>query len=133
MKLSDENREALVHLYLEKAEETMSEVLVAIEAEKWSMAANRLYYALFHAVTALFIKDGHQVSTHLGAKVTLGMHYIKPGIISTEQGRLFSQLETLREKADYDCLFKAEKSDIMNYLPVAQDLFECIKVLVGKV
>ncbi|MBO4664390.1 MAG: HEPN domain-containing protein, partial [Bacteroidaceae bacterium] len=115
MKLSEENREALIALYTEKADETMAEVQVAIDAEKWSMAANRLYYALLHILTALFIKDGHPTATHLGAKMTLGLHYVKTGIITQEQGRLFSRLETLREKADYDCFFKADKDDIDTY------------------
>ena len=130
MKLSEENREALIALYTEKADETMAEVQVAIDAEKWSMAANRLYYALLHILTALFIKDGHPTATHLGAKMTLGLHYVKTGIITQEQGRLFSRLETLREKADYDCFFKADKDDIDTYYPQAITLFERIKELI---
>lgn len=132
MKLSQENREALIALYAEKAEETMGEVQVAVTAEKWSMAANRLYYALLHALTALFLKDGYPVATHLGAKMTLGLHYVKEGTITQEQGRLFSRLETLREKADYDCFFKADKEDIEQYLPQANKLFERIKGLIAE-
>ena len=131
MKLSQENREALIALYIEKAKETMAEAQVAIDAEKWSMAANRLYYALLHALTALFIKDGHPTATHLGAKMTLGLHYVQKGIISQEQGRLFSRLETLREKADYDCFFKADKEDIDLYRPQANQLFARIMELIG--
>jgi len=132
MKLSQENRFALIAMYSEKADETMEDVQVAISAQKWSMAANRLYYALFHALTALFIKDGHPVATHLGAKMTLGMHYVKTGIITQEQGRLFSRLETLREKADYDCFFKADKDDIEMYLPQAINLHKRIKELIAQ-
>lgn len=132
MKLSEENRESLVSLYKEKADETMSEVLVAIESEKWSMAANRMYYALLHIITALFIKDGHPTATHLGAKMTLGMHYVKTGKITPEQGRLFSRLESLREKADYDCFFKADKSDIDYFHPQANILYDRIKELIDE-
>lgn len=130
MKLSQENREALISLYKEKAEETMAEVQVAIEAEKWSMAANRLYYALLHALTALFVKDGHPTATHLGAKMTLGLHYVQKGIITKEQGKLFSRLETLREKADYDCFFKADKEDIDMFLPPSVELFNRITEII---
>lgn len=129
MNLTEEERSSLTLLYLEKAEETMQEVEVAVAAKKWNMAANRLYYALFHAATALFVSDGRAVGTHLGAKVTLGIHYVRTGVLTREQGRLFSRLETLRERADYDGFFSADESDVTALLPQAYALFERLREL----
>lgn len=42
----------------------------------WDMVANRLYYAVFHAVSALLIKNGHKVGTHKGVVLLFGQHYI---------------------------------------------------------
>ena len=61
MSLSEEQRKDLVSLYWEKYQETWMELELSVEAGKWNMAANRLYYALFHAISALFVKDGHKV------------------------------------------------------------------------
>lgn len=122
MTLTEEDRNALVSLYKEKADETWQEADAAIQMEKWGMAANRLYYSLFHAITALFVKDGHQVGTHLGAKIRFGQHYVKTGLVSPQQGRLFSQLESLRERADYDCFFKTTKENVEEYYPAAKEL-----------
>lgn len=130
MTLNDEDRAALVLLYKEKALDTWAEVNASIEKEKWSMAANRLYYALFHAISALFVADGLQVGTHLGAKIRFGQHYVKTGKVSPQQGRLYSQLESLRERADYDCFFKATKENVDEYYNDAQILFSRVFELI---
>ncbi|MBQ9641422.1 MAG: HEPN domain-containing protein [Bacteroidaceae bacterium] len=126
MSLHSEDRQALVKLYWSKVEQTLREVDIAIAGKAWSMAANRIYYACFHAVTALLVHDGHEVGTHLGAKVNFGKYYVKVGLATPEQGRLFSQLASLREKADYDCLFTAQEDNIMLYYPEAKALIEHI-------
>ena len=77
MSLTDEERGIIVELEIEKAYKTFKAVEVLCDAELWSSAANRLYYSLFHAVCALLIHGGHQVSTHRGSRVLFGQHYIK--------------------------------------------------------
>lgn len=123
MSLSAEDRETLVKLYMEKAKVTWSELEIAIESAKWSMAANRMYYSLFHAVSALLVKDKHEVSSHLGAKINFGKYYVQEGIVTHEEGRLYAQLESLRERADYDCFYYTSEEDIKRFLPEAQRLF----------
>ena len=63
--------------------------------EAWGMAANRIYYACFHAMTALLVNDGHPVSTHLGMKISFGKYYVQTGVATPQQGRLFSQFDEL--------------------------------------
>lgn len=131
MSLTDEERNTLVRLYLERSDRTMEELEVAISAQKWGMAANRMYYAVFHAVTALFVSDGLPVGTHRGAKATLGQYYVLPGKISPEHSRLFAKLETLRDKADYNILFLAKEEDVMPCYDSAQKFINVIKALVS--
>lgn len=66
MSLSNEERNTLVALELKKARETYDEIEILISANRLNGAANRMYYAVFHAICALFINDGHQVNTHIG-------------------------------------------------------------------
>ncbi len=67
------------------------------------MAANRLYYSLFHAVSALLISDHHEVGTHRGAVNKFSLYYVKEGVFTKEEGRLYSRLQRLREDGDYNC------------------------------
>ena len=59
MSLSENERSIIVNREIEKAEKTFDDVLFCGRANKWETAANRLYYALFHAMSALLISDGH--------------------------------------------------------------------------
>lgn len=96
------------------------------------MVANRLYYAVFHAVSALLIKNGHKVGTHKGGVLLFGQHYIKTGIFSINEGRLYSQLQTMREKADYVCTFQTSQEEIVPMLEPARKMIEKIGGIVSQ-
>lgn len=57
MNLSDEDRHIIVGMELEKAENIFAEYEVLQKAGFWSTLVNRLYYSLFHAVSALLINE----------------------------------------------------------------------------
>ena len=111
MSLNDEERKILVGLEIEKSRRTFSEIEILRQASLWDNIANRLYYAAFHAVSALLINDRHPVGTHQGAVVMLHQHYVKTGILPKEDGAFYSQLQTLREKSDYNCTYYATEED----------------------
>lgn len=71
MSLKDEERRTLVRLELEKAHETYEEIGILRQANKWNGAANRLYYAVFHAVNALFINE--QIKLNSERKTVLSL------------------------------------------------------------
>ena len=111
MSLNNEERKIIVGLEIEKSRRTFAEIEILRQAGLWDNIANRLYYAAFHAVSALLINDGRPVGTHQGAVVMLHQHYVKTGILSKEDGAFYSQLQTLREKADYNCTYYATEED----------------------
>lgn len=73
MSLTDEERKTLVALELKKARDTYEEIGILTAANRWSGAANRLYYAVFHAVSALLINDGLQVNSHRGSHAAFSL------------------------------------------------------------
>lgn len=102
MSLTSEERQIMVSLEYEKAMRFLNQARKNAEIQEWDVVANRLYYALFHAVSALLIHDKHKVGTHKGAVMVFGQHYVKTGIFTPQEGRFYSQLQTMREKADYN-------------------------------
>jgi uncharacterized protein (UPF0332 family) len=105
MSLKQEERDIMVALELEKADSTFAEHEGLTEKGYWSNLANRLYYALFHAVSAMLIFDGHEVGSHKGAAIRFHQYYVRTGIFTIDEGSFYSQMQTLREKADYNCFF----------------------------
>ena len=111
MSLNDEERQIIVNLEKEKALSTFAEMEVLRQAGLWNNIANRLYYAAFHAMSALLIHDHHNVGTHQGAVSMLHQYYVATGILTKQEGAFYSQLQTLREKSDYNCTYNATEED----------------------
>ncbi|MBR6128254.1 MAG: HEPN domain-containing protein [Bacteroidaceae bacterium] len=111
MSLNDEERRAVVRLQIEKAHAIFDQIPLLCEAGYWDNVVNRLYYSLFHAVSALLINDGYNVGSHRGAVGAFGQYYVTKGIFTIEDGRHYSRLQGLREKADYNCSFNAQEKD----------------------
>lgn len=132
MSLTDEERSTLVRYEMEKARNTLCEVETLIENNLWNGAANRLYYAVFHAVSALLIHDGHQVSTHQGSHALFGLHYIKSEKLPAEFGRLYSQLQTMREESDYNCIYDVTPEELTEKIDPAKRLISAIETLISK-
>ncbi len=132
MSLSNEERNILVALELKKARETYGEIEVLVGANRLNGAANRMYYAVFHAVCALLINDGIQVNTHRGSHALFSQHYIKTGILPREYGQLYNQLQTMREESDYNCAYDVEMDELQQRLEPARRLIEDIEKLVNK-
>ena len=64
-------------------------------------AASRAYFAVFHAAQALLFSAGLEARTHRGVVALVGEHFVKPGTLSSEMGRLLSRMQRDREDADY--------------------------------
>ena len=130
MSLDDEKRAVVVGLEMEKAYRTFDDACLLSENGRWSSAANRLYYAVFHAVSALLIHDGHLVKSHKGAAVAFRKYYVATGVILQQQAMLFSKLEDLREESDYNCHYNVSADEVTSSLPSAKSLIDTIAELV---
>lgn len=116
MSLSQEERQIMVQLEIERAERIVTEFPIYIDNQLWNTLTNRMYYAVFHATTALLISNGLHAGTHQGVYVLLSQHFIKTGIMSQEEGRLFSRLATLRERGDYNCFIDTTEEELLPML-----------------
>ena len=130
MSLGDEERMTMVQLEMERAKRTFQEVEILKEAGLWYGVSNRLYYAVFHAVSALLIHDGYQVRTHYGSHALLGQQYIKTGLLPADYGKLYNQLQTMREQSDYNCAFEADSDELKNLIEPASQIIKTIEKMI---
>ena len=127
MSLTENERQVVVGLEMEKAEKTYEEFEIMQREERWGAAANRLYYALFHAISALLINDGYNVKSHRGVQVLFGLRYVRTNIFSSEDGRVFTDLMIMRDNADYNCFYEAAQQNVVPNIEPARRLMERIK------
>ncbi|MDE5960418.1 MAG: HEPN domain-containing protein, partial [Duncaniella sp.] len=122
MTLTNDQREIAVGLLIEKSHRNMEQAVKNAGLDYWDLVANRLYYSLFHAVTALMLADGIKTSTHKGTSSQFGRYYVLTGKFSREDGMLYSRLQTMREKADYQNTFNLTPEQGSELIAKADDL-----------
>lgn len=130
MGLCETDRKVMVGLQMEKAYRFLKQADMMCDLEQWDMAANRYYYACFHAVQALFIHNGLTSKRHAGMLTQFGLHFIKTNIIEDRLGSFLTRMEQLREKGDYNCLFDITKDELQTFIAPAHELIDKIKQLV---
>ena len=131
MSLNEEDRKTLIKLELEKADHFLKQADMMCNIQQWDIAANRYYYACFHAVQALFIQNGLSSRRHSGMISQFGLHFIKTRIIDDRYGAFLNRMERLREKGDYNCLFAVSKDELESFIVPAHELLNIIKSLIN--
>lgn len=102
MSLTDEDRKSVVEFRLEKAQKAYYQAKVNLDMGFVEVTSNRFYYAAYYAVSALLIAKGFAAQTHSGVIAIFGREFVKTGIVSKDNGKLYSQLFSYRQKGDYD-------------------------------
>ncbi len=102
-----------------------------VEHQLWNTAVNRLYYASFHAVSALLYYYGLDSKTHSGAQTLFGLHFIQTGIISKDLGRFYSKIFSMRQNADYEDEVEYEREDVMPLIQPTHHLISTIETVLA--
>jgi uncharacterized protein (UPF0332 family) len=66
MSLDNESREAMIAYRQEKADVALDDALFLTDAGRYNLAANRLYYTLYYAASALLLSKGIVTKRHSG-------------------------------------------------------------------
>lgn len=113
------DKELLIKLQTEKARRFLSQADQMMGMEIWELAANRYYYACFHAVQALFIKNDINAHSHAGMNTQFSLHFVKTGIVELSYGSFLARMFQLRQKADYNCAYEIGENDISEIVQLA--------------
>lgn len=130
MSLDNEDRKALIAYRQEKADLALDDAAFLTDAGKYGLAANRLYYGLYYAASALLLSKGIATKRHSGLMTQIHMHFVKTGILSTDEGALFKVMFSLRHEDDYEDFIEVERADIDEYTPQVTALVKKLKNLV---
>ena len=130
MRLTEDERKAIVSLRLGNARQTLEDAKIIANNKLWKATANRLYYACFYAANALMTKYGLEAKTHAGIIRLLGLNFISKNIISTDLGNVYYKLFSLRQKGDYDDWMIINESDIVPLIEPAEKFIAEIELLI---
>lgn len=94
-------------LCLARAGEALEEARALCDVERWNGALTRAYYAMYQAAQALLSEADVVAKTHRGVQARLR----ELNVLESEALQHLAKAQQLREKADYDVTFHAEKAD----------------------
>ena len=92
---------ALIAYRLERSCESLRAAEIMFENNMLTFSMNRVYYAMFYAVQALLVSREVSFSKHGQVKAYFNREMVKPGIFTTEMGRLYNKAFEYRQKFDY--------------------------------
>jgi uncharacterized protein len=131
MSLTNDEREAIVYLRIQKARDTLKEAEGIATLGYWNAVANRLYYACYYITSSLLVKNNYAAQTHRGVIRLLGMHFIKTGIVPDSAGKLYTKLFELRQTGDYDDMSDLTEDDVKPLIVEVQNYLNVISALLG--
>lgn len=113
-----------------------TECLAAAEhllaSEDYKSAANRSYYAIFHAMRAVLAFDEIDMKHHSGIISEFRRIYIKSGIFDMKLSQIISVLFDIRTDSDYDDFFIISKEEVDEQIKNAQFFVSTIKAYLDK-
>ena len=111
---------------LEQAGDCLRAAKTLLGIEDFKGAANRSYYAVFHAMRAVLAFDEIDMKHHSGIISEFRRRYIKTEIFETRMSEIISVLFDVRTDSDYDDFFVISKADTAAQIENAAYFVDCV-------
>ncbi|MCR4935460.1 MAG: HEPN domain-containing protein [Oscillospiraceae bacterium] len=123
----DRELRALSGVRLDHARECLDAAISNLEAGQLKTAANRSYYAAFHAMRAILALDGVDYKRHSGVISEFQRRYIKTGIFPRFVSPIIIGLFDIRTRSDYDDFYVIAKADILSQVEGSKRFFDLVE------
>ena len=129
------DRETLFLFRWNQAEETLAEAEKMMrEGFSARSTVNRIYYSLFYALLALFIRTGVDIRTsrHTGIISLFDKEFVKAGKFEKRHSAILHDIFDARQESDYRELVDISGDDVNAYLTDAKELIRAINAFLNK-
>ena len=110
------------------SEECLKSAETLLKDSDYKGAANRSYYAIFHALRAILVYDDFDSRKHSGIISTFNKLYIKTNIFDKDVSRIISNSFDIRTDSDYNDFFMISKDGVINQINDTKKVIELIRV-----
>ena len=125
-------REVLVRYWLEKAHESLQSARNEYRDGHLSFAMNRIYYACFYALTAVFKDKDKMFKKHKGLRSALHRDLIRNGNIEDRWGKFFDDVFEARQRGDYTPMVTFEPDQLDEFLQQAEQFLKEMEKLINR-
>lgn len=130
--MSSQEQRDLSLYRLAKAESYLKDAKKVLELEMYDTAANRSYYAIFHAARAVLALDGVDFKKHSGVISNFQMRYIKTGVFKKELSDILKSAFSLRTESDYEDFYVIDKADVIQQVEEAEVFYTVILAYINQ-
>ena len=129
--MTGENKRAAIVSELARADESLRAAAVLVDAGLLHDAESRLYYAVYHAAVALLLTENLEPRSHAGVASLFGLHFVKPGRIDPDDGRLLVRMQKYRAEADYGRDFVLTDAALREDLALCRGFIDHVRAAIG--
>ena len=122
-----EERKSLSQVRYDHALECLDAAKSLLENGNYKSAANRSYYAIFHAMRAVLALNEIDMRHHSGIISEFRKLYIKTGVFETRLSQIISVLFDTRTESDYDDFFVISKAEVVEQTENAEYFLQVVK------
>lgn len=115
-----EEMKSLSNARFEHATECLDAAKSLLASSNYKSAANRSYYAIFHAMRAVLAFDEIDMKHHSGVISEFRKLYIKTNIFDVKLSQIISLLFDIRTESDYDDFFIISKTEVEEQIENAE-------------
>ena len=119
-----------IRYWWEKSLESLEAARRDLSAESLSFAINRAYYAVFYALSALLLEEGHRFQKHSGVRAAFNQHFIKTQRLDRKGGDLYNRLFRDRQEGDYIEFTKFDAQYVADQIKGCEELLAQIRPLI---
>lgn len=116
--------EALIRKRIKTAQQRLQAARLLFDQGFTNDSLSKSYYAIFAAANALLASQGLQSRKHSGVISLFNKHFVKPGLVAKEFGKIIAQARDARELSDYADFFEAGKDETKNQIKDAERFIE---------
>ena len=111
-----DDKKALSEAKFDHAKECLDAAKSLLASSNYKSAANRSYYAIFHAMRAVLAFDEIDMKHHSGVISEFRKLYIKTNIFDIKLSQIISVLFDIRTESNYDDFFIISKSEVQEQI-----------------
>ena len=130
--MEPEEKRSLSKVRFDHALECLDAAESLLENGNYKSAANRSYYAVFHAMRSVLAFDEVDMKHHSGIIAEFRKRYIKTGVFEISLSHIISALFDTRTDSDYDDFFVISKAEVMEQKENAEYFLNQIKAYLDK-
>ena len=117
---------------LEKAKSALNASKKTLELKMYDTAANRSYYAIFHAARAVLALNGEDYKKHSGVISNFQKNYIKTGLLEKNLSNIIKLAFDIRNECDYEDFYIISRDDVIRQVAEAEIFLSHIEEYLNK-